>query len=102
MRFNKITAIDNTITRDMRQFNISGSVYETLAVLAKRANEISLEMKDEIAEKMEDFAMSSIALVDVYDNKEQCEVSKFYEKLPKPALIATQEFLDGKLTVHRK
>jgi DNA-directed RNA polymerase subunit K/omega len=101
MNFKKVNALDNTITRDMRKFTPTGNVYESIAVISKRANQISLELKDEIAEKLEDFTTSAIAMVDVYDNKEQREVSKFYEKLPKPVLIATQEFLDNKLSVRK-
>lgn len=100
MNFKKVNAEGNTITRDMRKFNATGNVYESVAVITKRANQISMEMKDEIAEKLEEFVLSNIAIVEVYDNKEQREVSRFYEKLPKSALIATQEFLDGKLSVH--
>jgi DNA-directed RNA polymerase subunit K/omega len=101
MNFKKLNVGDNTITRDMSKFNPTGNVYESVAVIAKRANQISLEMKDEIAEKMEEFSSSVYMLVEVLENKEQKEVSRFYEKLPKPALIATQEFLDGKIIVHK-
>jgi DNA-directed RNA polymerase subunit K/omega len=99
MNFKKIIAAGNTMTRDMNKFNVTGNVYESVAIIAKRANQISLEMKTEITNKLQDFATNSPndSLEEVFDNKEQKEVSKFYEKLPKPVLIATQEFLDNKI-----
>jgi DNA-directed RNA polymerase subunit K/omega len=98
MNYKKTNALGNTITRDMRDFNKTGNVYESVAVISKRANQISLEVKQEIAERMEEFNTSALS-VDIMDNKEQREVSKYYEKQPKPVLIATQEFLDGKLSI---
>lgn len=101
MNFKTIKAGDNTQTRDMEQFNVSGNVYESVAIIAKRANQISAEMKQEISHRLEEFASLGDSLEEVFDNVEQKETSKFYERLPKPSLIATDEFLDNKLYVRK-
>ena len=73
----------------------TGNVYETLAIIAKRANQLNVEIKHELTDKLEEFATSSDTIEEVHENKEQIEISKFYERLPNPALIATEEFLAG-------
>jgi DNA-directed RNA polymerase subunit K/omega len=75
----------------------TGNIYETLAIIAKRANQISTEMKEELNSKLSEFASSSDNLEEVFENREQIEVSKHYEKLPKPVLIAIQEYAEGKI-----
>jgi DNA-directed RNA polymerase subunit K/omega len=75
----------------------TGNIYESLVVLAKRANHISAEMKEELNEKLSEFASMTDNLEEVFENREQIEISKHYEKLPKPTLVAVQEFLDGKI-----
>ncbi len=98
MDFKKTNAPINTVTRDMSKFDDgTGNLYESLAIIAKRANQISVEMKQELNRKLEEFSSYSDTLEEVFENKEQIEISRFYEKLPKPGLIATQEFLDHKL-----
>jgi DNA-directed RNA polymerase subunit K/omega len=73
------------------------SVYEALSVISKRARQISSDLKYEIARKLEEFAETSEVIEEVQENKEQIEISKFYERLPNPALIATNEFMHGEI-----
>lgn len=97
MDFKKSNAPLNTVTRDMLAMSEqTGNVYETVCVIGKRANQISLEMKKELEKKLQEFA-SSDNLEEISENREQIEISKFYEKLPKPTLIATQEYVEHKL-----
>ena len=74
----------------------TGNVYETVCVIGKRANQISVELKKELERKLQEFA-STDNLEEVSENREQIEISRFYEKLPKPTLIATQEYVEHKL-----
>ncbi|HUW04807.1 MAG TPA: DNA-directed RNA polymerase subunit omega [Williamwhitmania sp.] len=98
MDFKKINAPTTTVTRDLDKFDKpTGSIYESVMVIAKRANQISAEMKQELNRKLEEFANYSDNLEEVFENREQIEISKFYEKLPKPNLIAAQEFLQNKI-----
>ena len=71
------------------------NIYEAVAVIGKRANQISVEMKDELSRKLQEFASYADNLEEIFENREQIEISKYYERLPKPVLIATQEFEDG-------
>ena len=97
MDFKKTNAPLNTVTRDMLAMSQqTGNVYETVCVIGKRANQISLELKKELEKKLQEFA-SSDNLEEISENREQIEISKFYEKLPKPTLIATQEYIEKKL-----
>ena len=75
----------------------TGNVYETVCVIAKRANQIAAEMKDELQKKLQEFAHYNDNLEEVSENREQIEISRYYERLPKPTLIATQEYIDHKL-----
>ena len=84
--------------RDLKPLvDVTGNVYETLAIIAKRANQLNVEIKHELTDKLEEFATSSDTIEEVHENKEQIEISKFYERLPNPALIATEEFLSGRI-----
>lgn len=97
MDYKKTNAPLNTVTRDMIAMSEqTGNVYETVCVIGKRANQISAELKRELEKKLQEFA-SSDNLEEVSENREQIEISKFYEKLPKPTLIATQEYIEKKL-----
>jgi DNA-directed RNA polymerase subunit K/omega len=87
----------NTITRDMGKFDVTGNMYESVYIIAKRSNQIAAEIKQELNSRLEEFATSNDTLEEVFENKEQIEISRFYEKLPKPTLMATQEFLEGKI-----
>lgn len=98
MDYKKTNAPTNTITRDMEDFREkTGNVYESIAIMGKRANQISTDIKDELKKKLEEFSSSSDNLEEVFENREQIEISRYYERLPKPTLIATQEFLEDKV-----
>jgi len=102
MDFKKVSAPLTTITQDFTNLDKeTGNIYESVKVIAKRSNKISQDMKVELNRKLEEFAYYTDNLEEVFENREQIEISKFYERLPKPALIALQEFLDSKL-YHRK
>lgn len=87
-----------TITRDLRQIEApTGNVYEAIAIIAKRANQISLNIKEELNSKLSEFATSSDNLEEIFENREQIEISRHYERLPKPTLVAINEFQEGKV-----
>jgi DNA-directed RNA polymerase subunit K/omega len=98
MDFKTIKADPTTVTRDIRQFDEkTGNIYEAVAIMSRRANQISLQMREELHEKLEEFGSHSDNLEEIFENREQIEISKFYEKLSKPTLIAIQEFLEDKI-----
>ena len=99
MDYRKTTAPTNTVTRDMIKLchDNQDNVYETAMVIAKRANQISNEMKQDLEKKLEEFTNLSDNLEEVFENHEQIEISRSYEKMPKPTLIATQEYLEDKI-----
>ncbi len=98
MDYKKTTADLTTTTRDLRDFDgKTGNIYESIAIISKRANQISAEIKEELTNKLAEFATSTDNLEEIFENREQIEISKFYERLPKPSLIAIQEFFDGKI-----
>ena len=98
MDYKKSNAVVTTITRDANKFDdVTGNIYESVIVCARRANQISVEMKQELNSKLEEFASFNDNLEEVFENREQIEISRFYEKLPKPTLIALSEFEDGKI-----
>lgn len=98
MDYRKTNAPSNTITRDMMSLcEDTGNVYETVAIIAKRANQISVEMKQDLEKKLQEFASYNDNLEEVFENREQIEISRYYEKLPKPVLIAAQEYQEGKV-----
>ncbi|MDY5319133.1 MAG: DNA-directed RNA polymerase subunit omega [Candidatus Egerieousia sp.] len=88
----------NTITRDLSEIaKETGNVYEATVIIAKRANQIASEVKQELSSKLEEFSSYADTLEETFENKEQIEISKHYEKLPKPTLIATDEFLNHEI-----
>lgn len=98
MDYKKTNAPTNTVTRDVMDLcDETGNIYESVAIIGKRANQISLDIKNELSKKLQEFASVSDNLDEVFENREQIEISRFYEKLPKPSLIATQEFVEGKI-----
>ena len=100
MDFKKTNAASTTITRDVNAMTKDGmNIYEMVNLLGKRANQISLELKRELEKKLSEFASYNDNLEEVFENREQIEISRYYERLPKPTLIATQEYLDGKLYI---
>jgi DNA-directed RNA polymerase subunit K/omega len=98
MDYRKSMAPSTTITRNLDLMTKgTGNVYETVIIVARRSNQIAVEMKQELNKKLEEFASYSDNLEEVFENREQIEISKFYEKLPKPTLIALQELEEGKI-----
>ena len=98
MDYKKIKAPTNTVTRNILDLcKDTGNIYESVAIMSKRANQISAEMKQDLSTKLQEFASYNDSLDEVFENREQIEISRYYEKLPKPTLLATQEFIDDKL-----
>lgn len=98
MDYKKTNAPLNTVTRDMIELSEdTGNVYETVCIIAKRANQIAGEMKHDLEKKLQEFASLNDNLEEISENREQIEISRYYEKLPKPTLIATQEYLEDKI-----
>ncbi len=95
MDYKKTNAPASTITRDTNTLaDKSGNLYESLAIIAKRANQIGADMKNELNQKIAEFASYTDNLEEVFENREQIEISRYYERLPKPTLLATQEFIE--------
>ncbi len=93
MDYKKTKAPSTTITRDLKELSDkSGNLYKAVVIAGKRANQISVEIKEELNRKLEEFANYTDNLEEVFENREQIEISKFYERLPKSTLIALQEF----------
>ncbi len=98
MDYKKSKASSSTITRDLDKIDgKTGNLYESVIILSKRANQISVEMKHELNRKLEEFANYTDNLEEVFENREQIEISRFYERLPKPSLISIEEFLDDEI-----
>ena len=96
MDYKKSKAPLNTVTRDIMDLcNETNNIYESVAIIAKRANQISIEIKQDLNKKLQEFASYNDTLEEVFENREQIEISRYYEKLPKPTQLATQEFVDG-------
>ncbi|HMR42401.1 MAG TPA: DNA-directed RNA polymerase subunit omega [Saprospiraceae bacterium] len=95
----KVQGLDpNLHARDLKQFvDGTANVYESLAVIAKRARQLAVDLKHELHEKLDEFAVNPETIEEVTENKEQIEISKFYERLPNPSVIATEEFLNGEI-----
>jgi len=88
----------NTITRDIVEFaEPTGNIYETVVILAKRANQIAIDEKKELNEKLNDFKNERDTMEEVYENREQIEISKYYERQPKPTLTAIAEFQENEI-----
>ena len=98
MDYKKTEAPNNTLTRNNIELaEQTGNIYETIVVLSKRANQISVELKEELNAKLNEFASYTDNLEEIFENREQIEISRFYERLPKPVLIALQEYMDEKI-----
>ena len=98
MDYKKTKAPSSTITRDMQTVEKgTNNIYESIAIIAKRADQIETDLKKELDSKLEEFASVNDTLEETFENREQIEISKFYEKLPNPVLIAIEEFLDDKI-----
>ncbi len=95
MDYRRVNASVNTETRDVMELSEQvGNVYETVRIIGKRANQLSVQMKQDLDAKLQEFASYSDNLEEVHENHEQIEISRFYEKLPKPTLIAIKEWED--------
>lgn len=98
MDYKKTNAAPSTITRDCNMLESkTGNLYETVVVASRRANQIAVDLKDELNKKLEEFASYTDNLEEIFENREQIEISKFYERLPKPTLIALQEIQEDKV-----
>ena len=100
----KVQGLDpNVKARDILEFSErTGNIYEALAIITKRARQLSVDVKNELHHKLEEFAIVSDTIEEIHENKEQIEISKFYERLPNPAIIAVEEFLDDQLKFEYK
>lgn len=98
MSFKNSTAEKSTITRDVVHIEEKvGNIYESIVVLFKRANQLNVELKEELTSKLQEFASTTDNLEEIFENREQIEISRFYEKLPKPAAIAIDDLLNDKI-----
>ena len=98
-KMDKKNVPQNTITRDVKYLAApTGNIYETVVILYKRANQIALAEKKELNKKLEDFKNDRDSMDEVFENREQIEISKYYERQPKPVLVAVSEFQNDELT----
>jgi DNA-directed RNA polymerase subunit K/omega len=98
MDYKKSKAPVSTVTRNIMDLcKDTDNIYESVAIIAKRANQISVQIKEDLSKKLAEFASYNDSLEEVFENREQIEISRYYEKLPKPTLLATQEFVEGKV-----
>ena len=89
---------NNTITRKLNELDSqTGNIYESINIIARRANQISSELKTELNRKLADFSSPTDTMEETFENREQIEISRYYERLPKPVIIATEEFLDNEV-----
>ncbi|NCW88889.1 MAG: DNA-directed RNA polymerase subunit omega, partial [Chitinophagia bacterium] len=88
----------NVETRNLQDMKAkTGNVYESISIIAKRAGQINISLKEELHTKLEEFASHTDSLEEIHENKEQIEISRAYERMPNPSLLATQEFMDDKV-----
>jgi hypothetical protein len=98
MDYKKVKTDTTAVTRNIEDFTSgTNNVYETVATLSKRSNQISLEMKEELNQKISEFATTTDNLEEIFENREQIEIAKYYEHLPKPTLIAIHEYLNKEI-----
>ncbi|MBP8849803.1 MAG: DNA-directed RNA polymerase subunit omega [Breznakibacter sp.] len=98
MDYKKLNAPGSTITWNTELLSAeTGNIYESVVICAKRANQIGVGMKEELTKKLQDFASLTDNLEEVFENREQIEISRYYERLPKPVSISVQEFSEGKI-----
>ncbi len=95
-------AAKTTITRNVNRLDTeTGNIYESVAILGKRANQLAVEIKAELNERLEEFAVNGENIEEIYENREQIEVSRMYERMPKPAAIAVDEMVHGRIVFRR-
>ena len=98
MEYKKIKAPTTTVTQNLMDFaEPTGNIYESVAIMGRRANQITADIKQDLGQKLKEFGSKNDVLDEEFENREQIEISRFYERMAKPTLIAEQEFLDGKI-----
>lgn len=98
METKKSNIPNNTVTRKLTDLDApTGNIYESVVIIARRANQIASDLKQELTRKLADFSSTNDSLEETFENREQIEISRYYERMPKPAIIATEEFLEGKV-----
>ncbi|MCD7970327.1 MAG: DNA-directed RNA polymerase subunit omega [Alistipes sp.] len=98
MEIKKNAIPNNTVTRKLTDLDEkTGNIYESVVIISKRANQIGVDMKQELTRKLADFSSTTDSLEETFENREQIEISRYYERLPKPSLVATEEFLEDKV-----
>ncbi len=98
MNFKNTNAETTTVTRNMDEIEeVTGNIYESCVVVSKRSNQISVDLKEELIGKLNEFASTTDNLEEIFENREQIEISRFYERLPKTNAMALKEFLDDKV-----
>ena len=98
MDFKKTNAPLNTVTRNTSDFcRDTNNLYESVVIMGKRSNQIAATMKEELTKKLQEFGSNTDNLEELFENEEQIQISRYYERLPKPTLIAQQEFLEDKI-----
>lgn len=98
MSFKNSTAEKTTITRNTIEMEQeTGNIYESIVMMAKRSNQLNVELKEELTQKLQEFASSTDNLEEIFENREQIEISRFYERLPKPVAMAMQELMEEKM-----
>ncbi len=101
MDYRKVKAGTLAVTRNISDFRKgTGNIYETLVILSNRANKISTDLKEELNSKIEEFGTPADNLEEIFENREQIEIARYYERMPKPSLIAIHEYLNDKLYFH--
>lgn len=98
MNYKKIKAPTTTVTQNLMDFaEPTGNIYESVAIMGRRANQITADIKQDLGQKLKEFGSKNDVLDEEFENREQIEISRFYERMAKPTLIAEQEFLDDKI-----
>ena len=98
MDYKKIKAPTTTVTQNLMDFaEPTGNIYESVAIMGRRANQITADIKQDLGQKLKEFGSKNDVLDEEFENREQIEISRYYEKLPKPTLLATEDFIDGQV-----
>lgn len=98
MDYKKSKAPTNTVTHNLMDFCVgTNNIYESVAIMSKRANQISVQMKEDLSRKLKEFSTANDNLEETFENREQIEISRYYEKLPKPTLMAADEFIHNRI-----
>jgi len=102
MQYKNVNAEKTTVTRDVVNLeDKTGNLYQSIVAVSKRSNQISTSIKEELTQKLQEFATSTDSLEEVFENREQIEISKHYEKMPKSTAIAMQELLEDKIYLRK-